>query len=45
MRGEGGTDPNRTTRKLLHGKSKLALPEQQAKTSSSLCALPHTTVA
>ena len=40
MREEGGIDPNRTTRKLLHGKSKLALAEQEGKTSSSLCALP-----
>lgn len=45
MRGEGGIDPNRTTRELLHGKSKLALPEQEAETSSSRCALPNTTVA
>ena len=46
MKGEVGIDPiNRTTRKFLLGKSKLALAEQEAETSSSLCALPNTTVA
>ena len=46
MRGKGGIDPiNRTTRKLVLGKSKLALLEQEAETSSSLCAPPNTAVA
>ena len=46
MRGEGGIGPiNRTTRKLLLGKSRLALPEKEAETSSTLCTSPNTTVA